>query len=198
MPQTAQREKQRESSVEGPSGSMVTVAASSRAAASVASRNNISSSRICGVLLIAARQWFHFSLLRQVLLESHSMFHRISRSRYRRTALNYAEVCRSLPQVSCSDSQNETQFCSASIQRLSAERPYLSIADLRLFAAGFFQAEKWFLHMRTERHSEKQDSQRSPEGSNSMLPLAVQQTTNRAQRVPLPSQDSGSENVTQT
>jgi hypothetical protein len=116
------------------------------------------------------------------------MLHRISRSQYRRTALNYAEVRRSLPQVSCSDNQNETQFCSASIQRLSAERPYLSIADLRLFAAGFFLAEKWFLHMHTERHSEKQDSQRSPEGSNFMWPLAVQQPTKCDQSIPLPSQ----------
>lgn len=116
------------------------------------------SKRIREALPNVVLQWFHFSLLRQVLLESHSMLYRISLSPRKRTVLNYAEVGQSLPQVSCSDSRNEMQFCSASIQKLSVERPYLSIADLRLFAAGFLQAQKWFLHMSTECRIGQQDS----------------------------------------
>ena len=104
------------------------------------------------------RDWYHSSLLRLALRESRSAYYRISSSRYRRTVLNYAEVRRSLPQVSCSDSRNEMQFCSASIRRLSEDRPYLTLADMRLVVEGFFLAAKWYAHLGTLCHSEQQDS----------------------------------------
>jgi hypothetical protein len=111
-----------------------------------------------GISLGTLRNWCHDSSLRQVLLESRSAYYRISSPRCRRTVLNYEEGPRSLPQVPCSDSRNQMQFCSASIQRLSAERPYLTIADMRLFAAGFFLAAKWYDHLGTRRHNEQRDS----------------------------------------
>jgi hypothetical protein len=123
-----------------------------------ASRKNTLTSRICEALPCVFLRWFHFSLLRQVLLESRSALGRISLSQRRRTVLNYAEVRQSLPQVSRSDSRNEMQFCSASIQKLSSERPYLCIADMRLFAEGFLQAEKWYAHVGRQCGSEEQES----------------------------------------
>ncbi len=93
------------------------------------------------------QQWWHYSLLRLVLRESRSGYYRILSSRSRRTVLNFAEVRRSLPRVDCSDSRNELQFCSASIEKLSDDRPYLTLEDCRIFAEGFFLAEKWYAHM---------------------------------------------------
>jgi len=97
-------------------------------------------------------------------------------------ALEFLEVRQSLPQVSCSDSHNETQYCSASIKKLSEDFAYLTIGDFRLFAVGFFQAEKWFRHMDTRCRSEQQDSLASSVestsievGGNLMPPQAVHQ-----------------------
>jgi hypothetical protein len=129
------------------------------------SRRQTLSSLAFALLPGTVRHWFHFSLLRQVLLETRNLAHRISLSRRTRTVLNYAEVRQTLPQVACSDSRNEMQFCSASIQKLSSERPYLTLADLRLFAAGFFLAEKWFLRMDNQYRNEQQDSQKTSEGA---------------------------------
>jgi len=102
--------------------------------------------------------WFHYSLLRLILTESHSAYRRILSERCKRMALNYAEVQESLPQIACSGSRNERQFCSASIRTLSAERPYLTLGDLRLFVAGFLQAERWYAHLGTQRRNEQLDS----------------------------------------
>src|SRR5207253_8359269 len=103
-------------------------------------------------------------LLRQVLLETRSLVQRISWSRYKRTALNFAEVRRSLLQVSCSGSRNELQYCIAGIQKLSEERPYLTLSDYRLFVEGFFLAEKWFHHIGMEYRNALQESQETSEG----------------------------------
>lgn len=125
------------------------------------------SSRIRATLPIAVRQWFHFSLVRQVLVESRSLAHRISLTRHGRTTLNYAEVARSLPQVPCSHSRNAMQFCSAGIKALSKDRPYLTLGDLRLFAAGFLLAEKWYARMGKELRNGIQDSSRVTSRSES-------------------------------
>ncbi len=109
-------------------------------------------------VLGALRRWHYESVLRLVLREVRSMGYRIWLSRCTPTVLNFAEVRQSLPLVSCSDSRNEMQFCSASIQMLSVERPYLTLADMRLVLAGFFLAEKWFLHMGMRCQSEQQKS----------------------------------------
>ena len=126
------------------------------------------SSRVYVVLRGTVCQWFHFSILRQVLLETRSVAHRISWSRCRRTALNFAEVRRSVPQVPCSGSRNEMQYCTASIQRLSQERPYPTLSDYRLFVEGFFLAEKWFHHMGKEYRNAHQES-REPSESATIL-----------------------------
>lgn len=102
--------------------------------------------------------WYHYSLPRLVLIELRSAYHRILSSRCRRMALNYAEVRRSLPLVPCSDSRNEMQFCSDCIRKLSAERPYLTLADCRLFVEGFFLSERWYAHLGTLRRNEQYDS----------------------------------------
>jgi len=145
-------------------------------------------SRIRGVVPIAVRQWFHFSLLRQVLVETRSLAHRISLRRHGRTVLNYAEVSQSLPQVSCCHSRNAAQFCSAGIKELSKDRPYLTLGDLRLFAAGFLLAERWFAHRDTERRNAQQDSSANPDNGNSKLLPAAQQDSTRDLLALLPSQ----------
>jgi hypothetical protein len=122
------------------------------------SRKSIWSSRTREALLDGVRQWYHFSLLRQVLLERCSALRRISWSQCRRTVLEFSEVRQSLPQAPCSGSRNAMQFCSAGIERLSVDQPYLTLGDFRLFAAGFFLAEKWFLHRDSEGHNEQRDS----------------------------------------
>jgi|SRR5579872_368804 len=104
------------------------------------------------------RRWFHFSLIRLALLESRSAYYRIRSERCNAMALEFQEVRRSLPQVSCSDSRNETQYCTASITKSSEDFPYLTLGDYRLFAAGFFQAEKWFLRTGMQCRNGQQDS----------------------------------------
>ena len=111
-----------------------------------------------GPLSESVQGWYHYSLLRLILRESRSAYYRILSSRCRRTALNFAEVRQATPQVPCSDSRNEMQFCTASIQKLSAERPYLTIADCRLFVEGFFLAAKWYAHLGTLHRNEQRDS----------------------------------------
>lgn len=122
-----------------------------------------------GTVLGTLQGWYHGSLLRLILLETRSACYRISSSRCRRTALNFAEVRRSLPQVPCSDSQNEMQFCTASILALSVERPYLTLADCRLFAEGFFLAQKWYAHVgMLDRNAQRDSSLHTPDRSKSM------------------------------
>jgi len=89
------------------------------------------------------------SLLRLILLESRSALYRIWSERRRSGVLDFAEIRRSLPRVSCSDSRNEMQFCSASIRALSEDRAYLTLEDLRLFLEGWFLAEQWYAHSGT-------------------------------------------------
>src|SRR6266699_2881800 len=84
-------------------------------------RKSTLSSRIREALLGAVLDWYHVSLLRQVLRESRSALHRIFLPRYKRTVLDFADVHRSLPDVSLEGSQNQIQFCTASIQKLSEE-----------------------------------------------------------------------------
>jgi hypothetical protein len=123
-----------------------------------ASRNGTLSSRIRGVLLSVVLDWYHFSLLRQVLREIRNMLHRISLPRCRRTVLDFADVDRSLPDVLLDDSENQMQFCTACIQKLSEERPYLTLEDMRLVVEGFLLAERWFLRMSRECRTEQRDS----------------------------------------
>lgn len=111
-----------------------------------------------GNVLGAIRCWYPASLLRLVLRQSRSAAYHIWSARHRRTVLNYAEVRQSLPQVPYSGSRNETHFCSASIQKLCAEPPYLTFADCRLFVEGFFLAAKWYARMGTPDHNEQQSS----------------------------------------
>jgi len=140
-------------------------------------------SAILGPLFEIVASWYHYSLPRLILLESRSLYHRISFLRCKRLVLNFAEVRRSLPQVSCSDSRNESQFCTASIQRLSAERPYLTLADYRLFVEGFFLAEKWYAHLDRLRHNEQQDSSvTSDESENSLCARSDRSPVRTAQQ----------------
>lgn len=81
------------------------------------------SSTLRGSVVGALRRWHHESLLRLVLREIRSAGYRIWSSKYQPTVLNFEEVRRSLPMVSCSGSHNEMQFCSVSIPTLSEERP---------------------------------------------------------------------------
>ena len=80
------------------------------------------------------------------------MHHRISFLRCKRLVLGSADVRRSVQQVSCSDGRKETQYCTANIQMLSAERPYLARTDDRLFVEGSFRAQKWYAQFRTMPH----------------------------------------------
>lgn len=110
------------------------------------------------VLLASLRLWFHFSLLRSVLCQLRSCYYCILMTRRLCCALNFEKVRQSLPRVPCSDSHNEMQFCTASIQSLQAVRPYLTIADVELFLQGWFLSEQWFRHMGSESHSEQRAS----------------------------------------
>ena len=121
------------------------------------------------------RRWFHFSLIRLILLESRSAYYRIQSERCKSLALEFQEVRQSLPQVSCVDSRNETQYCSASIRKLSEDYPFLTLGDFRLFAIGFCQAARWF------RHTDMQcrNGQQSSWSGNFMPPAATPQPTKR-------------------
>lgn len=109
-----------------------------------------------GRVLGSVRGWYHTSLLRLILRQSRSAAHHIWLSRCRPTVLNYAEIRQSLPQVPCSGNRNEMQFCSTSIQKLCAERPYLTFADCRLFVEGFFLAGQWYAHLGRQYRSGRQ------------------------------------------
>jgi hypothetical protein len=122
------------------------------------SRKSTLTSRMHEGLPYACRRWFHFSLLRQVLLEIRSSIYRILSSRCKRTVLGFAEVRQSWQRVSCGDSRNQEQFCTLGIETLCAERPYLTLEDCRLFVEGFFLAEKWFLRNNREDRNVQQDS----------------------------------------
>lgn len=107
-------------------------------------------------------EWFHHSLLRSVLRHMRSCYHSILLSRRLRNAVDFESVRRSLPEVSCSNSRNEMQFCTASIKSLIQARPYLTLADVELFLQGWFLSEKWFRHMSSESHIGQPGSQNPP------------------------------------
>ena len=116
------------------------------------------------ILLQPMLRWYRLSVLRLGLLQLLSCYHRIGPLQRISGTLRFDEVRRSLPQVSCSDSRNEMQFCTASIQSLKEAYPYLTLADVQLFCQGFFLAEKWYAHMGTKcRKSEQSSSSTSVE-----------------------------------
>src|SRR6266446_2499233 len=87
------------------------------------------------------------SLLRLALRGVRSCYHRIRLERSIRGTLKFDAVRRSIPQVPCSGSRNEMQFCTRSIQSLEQVRPYMSLADAELFLQGWFQAARWYAQM---------------------------------------------------
>jgi hypothetical protein len=121
---------------------------------------------ISSLLLGVVRRWYHHSLLRSVLLELRSSLHRIQLLRRFRGCLNLQMVRQSIPQVPCSGSRNEMQFCTAGIQSLQEARPYLTIADVELFCQGWFLAEKWFHHSMGSESRSGVSGSRSPAGAD--------------------------------
>jgi hypothetical protein len=96
------------------------------------------------------------SLLRLTLRGLRSCYHRIRFERSIRGTLRFDVVRRCVPQVPCSDSRNELQFCSRSIQSLEQVRPYMTIADAEVFLQGWFQAVRWYAHLDSESRRSQQ------------------------------------------
>ncbi len=125
-------------------------------------------------------QWYRRSLLRVVLRGLCSCYHRMAFERSLRGTLRDDAVRRSVPLVPCSDSRNEMQFCTRSIQSLEQVRPYTTLADVELFLQGWFQAARWYEHVGSEsRKAQQVGSSAYPDGGNSMPPLTVPQSTRR-------------------
>jgi hypothetical protein len=102
-------------------------------------------------MLISLGGWilglYRGSLLRLALRGLCSCYHRIAFERSLRGTLRFDAVRQSIPQVPCSGSRNEMQFCTRSIQSLEQARPYMTLADGELFLQGWFQAARWYAHL---------------------------------------------------
>ena len=100
------------------------------------------------------REWlrhlYRGSVLRLVLRGLRSCYHRIQFERRLSGTLRDDAVRQSVPLVPCSDSRNEMQFCTRSIQSLEQARPYMTLADAELFLQGWFQASRWYAHLDSE------------------------------------------------
>ncbi|SRR5258708_37548717 len=104
-------------------------------------------------------RFYRGSLLRPVLRGVCSCYHRICFERSIRGTLRFDAVRQSIPQVPFSDSRNEMQFCTRSIQSLERVRPYMTLADGELFLQGWFQAVQWCAHLDNESRRSQQGSQ---------------------------------------
>jgi|ERR1700733_2725714 hypothetical protein len=113
---------------------------------------------IAAVLAEEILRSYRGSLLRLVLRGLRSSYHRIRFERSIGVTLRFDAARRCVPQVPCSDSRNEMQFCSRSTQSLERVRPHMTLADGELFLQGWFQAAQW--HGRL-------DSQSGTSGQNS-------------------------------
>jgi len=105
------------------------------------------------------------SLLRLVLRGLRSSYHRIRFERSIRGTLRFDAVRQCVPQVPCSDSRNEMQFCSRSIQSLERDRPHMTLADEELFLQGWFQATRWYAHLDSQFGKSEQNSSHTSEGA---------------------------------
>lgn len=105
-------------------------------------------------MLVSLAEWilrsWRGSLLRLVLRALHNCYRRMGFERSLRGTLRFDAVRRSIPQVPCSGSRNEMQFCTRSIQSLERVRPYMTLADDELFLQGWFQASRWYAHLDSE------------------------------------------------
>jgi hypothetical protein len=110
-------------------------------------------------------RWYRGSLLRLVLRGLRSSYHRIQFERSINGTLRFAAVRQSVPQVRCSDSRKEMQFCSRSIQSLEQDRPYPTLGDAELFLQGWFQAARWYAHLDSEARKSEQNSSDTSEGA---------------------------------
>lgn len=103
-------------------------------------------------------RWYRGSLLRLVLCGLRSLFYRIRFERSLCGTLRFDAVRQSIPQVLCSGSRNEMQFCTRSIQSLERVRPYMTLGDAELFLQGWFQATRWYAHLDSESRKVQQES----------------------------------------
>jgi hypothetical protein len=140
------------------------------------------------VLAGRIQRFYRGSLLRLVLRALGSCYHRIRFERSLRGTLRDDAVRRSVPLVPCSDSRNEMQFCTRSIQSLERVRPYMTLADGELFLQGWFQAARWYAHLDSEsRKAQRNGSSAYPGEPDSMPFPVVRQSTKCDQSAPLPS-----------
>ena len=131
------------------------------------------------------------SLLRQVLRVLRSSYHRIRFERSICGTLRFDLVRQCVPQVPCSDSRNEMQFCSRSIQSLEQARPYMTLADAELFLQGWFQAARWYAHLDSQSGKSGPNSSHTSEDAPILRrALVVRQSTKRDRLDPLPSRES--------
>jgi hypothetical protein len=107
------------------------------------------------------------SLLRRILRGLCSCYHRIRFEQSIHGTLRDDAVRQSVPLVPCSDSRNEMQFCSRSIQSLEQVRPYMTLADVELFLQGWFQADRWYAHLDRQSGKSGQNSSHTPEAQQS-------------------------------
>ncbi len=133
------------------------------------------------------RRWYQRSVVRLAIRCLCSCYHRMAFERSSRGTLRDDAVRRSVPLVPCSDSRNEMQFCTRSIQSLEQARPYITLADAELFLQGWFQAARWYAHLDSEsRKARQMESSAYPDSGNSMPLVTVQQSTTRDRSNQLP------------
>jgi hypothetical protein len=135
-------------------GDVIVMMLESRADARVRSEGWLHS-RLAYLLQLGSR-WYRHSVLRTVLLESRSGYHRIRRSRskaFHSRGLLFAEVSQSLPPISRDSSQIEMQPYIAGIQMVSERRSYATFADLEIFLEGWFLAEQFYAPVDTQHNS---------------------------------------------
>jgi hypothetical protein len=149
--------------------------------------NLVSTSRILRERLL---RLYRQSVLRTLLLETRSCYHRIrlSRSRaFHARGLVFAEVLQSVQSVHLDSDCKEMQPCTVGIRTVLESRPYATFADLELVLQGWFLSELWYSRSRDIASGAKNHNSlmskapsgppRSPNlaGGHSMPPSAVQQ-----------------------
>jgi hypothetical protein len=136
------------------------------------------------------RRWYHVSELRLLVKELRSLPYRMARSCEIReeelrgcTGLGHTESA----SIQSPPFRNRRHAYIHHMQQLHAVHPWMTIVDLLLVEEAWKAGSEWRDHMDRWRNQINRSSVR-PEGSNSIPPQVVQQSTTRDPLTPLPSQ----------